>query len=57
MAQTAPDNSKLLVISFDDALRAQEFLLAAAGLQQRDELKIHDAVIISRAAGRHVPRA
>ena len=50
MAQTAPDNSKLLVISFDDALRAQEFLLAAAGLQKRDELKIHDAVIVSRAA-------
>jgi uncharacterized membrane protein len=48
MAPTAPDNSKLLVISFDDSLRAQEFLLAAAGLQKRDELKIHDAVIVDR---------
>ncbi len=29
-----PDNSKLLVISFDDPLRAQEYLLAAARLQR-----------------------
>lgn len=49
MAPAAPD-SKLLVISFDDSLRAQEFLLAAARLQNNDELKIHDAVIINRAA-------
>lgn len=50
MAAKAPDNSKLLVISFEDGLRAQEFLLATAGLQSRQELQIHDAVIISRAA-------
>lgn len=43
-----PDNSKLLVISFDDALRAQEFLIAAARLQRDDELQLHDAVIIRR---------
>lgn len=43
-----PDNSKLLVISFPDVLRAQEFLLAAAGLQQRDEIQVHDAVVIVR---------
>jgi uncharacterized membrane protein len=43
-----PDNSKLLVISFDDALRAQEFLLAAARLQRDQELQLHDAVIILR---------
>ena len=56
MAQTAPDNSKLLVISFEDALRAQEFLLAVAGLQHRDEIQLHDAVIISREqdGGSHV---
>jgi uncharacterized membrane protein len=45
-----PDNSKLLVISFDDPLRAQEFLLAAARLQRDDELQLHDAVIIRRDA-------
>jgi uncharacterized membrane protein len=45
----APDNSRLLVISFDDPLRAQEFLLAAARLQHNNELKLHDAVIINRA--------
>jgi uncharacterized membrane protein len=48
MPQKPPDNSKLLVISFEDALRAQEFMLAVAGLQQRDEIEVHDAVIISR---------
>jgi uncharacterized membrane protein len=55
MAQ-APDNSRLLVISFDDALRAQEFLLAVAGLQKRDEIRLHDAVIIQRDqdGGSHV---
>ncbi len=45
-----PDNSKLLVISFDDAMRAQEFLLAAARLQRDQELQLHDAVIIRREA-------
>lgn len=45
-----PENSKLLVISFDDPLRAQEFLLAAARLQRDDELQLHDAVIIRREA-------
>jgi uncharacterized membrane protein len=43
-----PDNSKLLVISFDDGLRAQEFLLAAARLQKNQTIQIHDAVLISR---------
>lgn len=46
----APDNSKLLVISFDDPLRAQEFLLAAARLQRDEELQLHDAVIVRRDA-------
>ena len=43
-----PENSKLLVISFDDPLRAQEFLLAAARLQRDHELQLHDAVIVRR---------
>lgn len=43
-----PDNSKLLVISFDDPLRAQEFLIAAARLQNNDEIQLHDAVVIRR---------
>ncbi len=47
--QKPPDNSKLLVISFDDALRAQEFLLAVARLQQHEDIQLHDAVLISRA--------
>jgi uncharacterized membrane protein len=45
-----PDNSKLLVISFEDELRAQEYLLALAGLQKRQEIQLHDAVIITRDA-------
>ena len=49
MPQT-PENSKLLVISFTDGLRAQEFLLAVAGLQKQQELQLHDAVIIARDA-------
>jgi uncharacterized membrane protein len=53
MAQKPPDNSKLLVISFEDGLRAQEFLLAAAGLQQREVIQVHDAVVISRDADGH----
>jgi uncharacterized membrane protein len=48
MPQT-PDNGRLLVIAFDDPLRAQEFLLAAARLQHNKELQLHDAVLISRA--------
>ena len=45
-----PENSKLLVISFDDSLRAQEFLLAAARLQRDAELQLHDAVVVRRDA-------
>ena len=47
MAPT-PDNSKLLVISFEDGLRAQEFLLAVARLQSQDTIALHDAVIVRR---------
>lgn len=45
-----PENSRLLVISFDDPLRAQEFLIAVARLQQNDEIQLHDAVVIRRDA-------
>ncbi|HEV7193830.1 MAG TPA: DUF1269 domain-containing protein [Jatrophihabitantaceae bacterium] len=50
MAQKTPDNSKLLVISFDDPLRAQEFLLAASRLQKNQDIQLHDAVIVQREA-------
>jgi uncharacterized membrane protein len=50
MAPKTPDNAKLLVISFDEALRAQEFLLAVARLQGNAEIQLHDAVLITRAA-------
>jgi uncharacterized membrane protein len=50
MPQKPPDNSKLLVISFEDGLRAQEFLLAVAGVQKRGDIQVHDAVLITRDA-------
>jgi uncharacterized membrane protein len=50
MPDRPPPDSKLLVISFDDPLRAQEFLLAAARLQKQQDLQLHDAVVINRAA-------
>lgn len=39
---------KLVVIDFDDAMRAQEFLLAAMRLVKDGQLALHDAVFISR---------
>jgi uncharacterized membrane protein len=45
-----PDNSKLLVISFTDPLRAQEFMLATARLARDEDLQVHDAVIVARDA-------
>src|SRR6478736_3662833 len=50
MAARTPDHHKLLVISFDDPLRAQEFLLAAARLQRNEDIELHDAVIVTRDA-------
>jgi uncharacterized membrane protein len=47
---TLPTNQKLLVISFDDPLKAQEFLLTAARLQKNGDLQLHDAVIVRRDA-------
>ena len=43
-----PDNQKLLVISFDDQLKAQEFLLATVRLQNKGDLQMHDAVFVHR---------
>jgi len=45
---TDPVHGKLLVISFDDPLKAQEFLLAAARLQRAGDLQLHDAVVVRR---------
>jgi hypothetical protein len=47
---TLPTSQKLLVISFDDSLKAQEFLLVAARLQKDGDLQLHDAVIVNRNA-------
>jgi uncharacterized membrane protein len=45
-----PSNQKLLVISFDDRLRAQEFLLTVVRLQKNEDLIMHDAVFVQRDA-------
>ena len=47
---TPPTSQKLLVISFDDPLKAQEFLLVAGRLQKDGDLQLHDAVIVNRTA-------
>ncbi len=48
---------KLLVIGFDDPLKASEFMLAAVRLQRHDLIKLHDAVFIERdASGKAVVR-
>jgi uncharacterized membrane protein len=39
---------QLVVIAFDDAMRAQEFLMAAARLMKDGKLALHDAVFIRR---------
>src|ERR1700712_315253 len=50
MPMTTPSPNKLLVISFDDPSKAQEFLLSATRLQKNDEIVLHDAVIVRRDA-------
>jgi uncharacterized membrane protein len=45
-----PDPRKLLVIAFDEPLMAREFLLAAIRLQSKGQIKLHDAVFVSRDA-------
>lgn len=47
MRVTGDDNAGSLVgISFDNAFRAQEFLLAAKGLEAKQQLKLNDAVVV-----------
>ncbi len=47
---TNPPENKLLVISFDEPLKAQEFLLTTVRLQKANELVLHDAVFVRRDA-------
>lgn len=42
------DMRKLIVIDFNDPLKANEFLLAATRLAKDDKLRLHDAVFIRR---------
>ncbi|MGI8882265.1 MAG: DUF1269 domain-containing protein [Jatrophihabitans sp.] len=44
---------KLLVVSFDDPMKAQEFLLVAVRLQKQQELQLHDAVVVRHDADGH----
>lgn len=44
------DPRKLLVIGFDNPLRANEFLLAVTRLQQAGDVTVHDAVFVRRGA-------
>jgi uncharacterized membrane protein len=51
------DPRKLIVIGFDDPLKANEFLLAAVRLQSKGLIKLHDAVFVARdEQGRSVVR-
>ena len=43
--------SRLLAIELDDALRAQEALLASLRLHQRQTIRIEDAAIVTKDAG------
>jgi uncharacterized membrane protein len=47
---TQPDNNKLLVISVDDPIKAQELLLTIVRLQKDGHIKMSDAVIVRRDA-------
>ncbi|MEO3783506.1 DUF1269 domain-containing protein [Actinocorallia sp. B10E7] len=40
---------KLLVIGFDDPLKAGEFMLTALRMQKNGQVRLHDAVFIERA--------
>ncbi len=51
MTEAVPQ--KLLVISFDDPMKAQEFLLVAVRLQKQQELQLHDAVVVRRDTDGH----
>jgi uncharacterized membrane protein len=44
---TEPEH-KLIVIGFDEPLKANEFLLAALRLQRHEQIRLHDAVFVER---------
>src|SRR5690348_14903482 len=50
MPAKGPDNAKLLVVSFDEPLRANEVLRAVARLQQHQQIKTPDALAVTRSA-------
>lgn len=53
----AEGTQKIIVIGFDEPLKANEFLLAVARLQRHEQIRLHDAVFIERdASGRSVVR-
>lgn len=43
------EHQQLAVIAFDDAMRAQELLLAASRLQRDGEISLEDAVIVTKS--------
>lgn len=45
---STPDFRKLIVIGFDDPLKANEFLLAALRLRNNQLVQVHDAVFVRR---------
>jgi uncharacterized membrane protein len=45
-----PDVRKLLVIGFDDPLKANEFMLAVLRLRRNGLVQVHDAVFVQRDA-------
>lgn len=45
---THPADAKLLVIGFDDQIKAREFLLTVARLRKQNEVQLHDAVFLDR---------
>jgi uncharacterized membrane protein len=44
----ASADRRVIALAFDSALRAQEAVLAALGLQERGRLVLHDAVFVTR---------
>jgi uncharacterized membrane protein len=44
---------KLIVIGFDEPLKANEFLLAAVRLQHHEQIRLHDAVFVERSPHGH----
>ena len=45
---------RIVAIAFDSPLRAQEALLAALGLEERELIAVHEAVFINRSPSGHI---